>query len=137
MPADLVQVEVTGEEIVLIRLAEGVGFVAGEPAGSGRAHVQEGRHDFRARPFVSGLEDRVVDLAVDAAVDRVDQTVALAAAGMHEERGGEDRLSARREDHVDGVIHAAGHHRLDSGAIGPARKMWAALVTNGGLPGRS
>ena len=95
MPADLVQVEVAGEEIVLIGLAEGVGLVASQPAGSGRPHVQKRRHDFGAGPFVSGLEDRVVDLSVDAAVNRVDQAVALAAAGMHEERGGEDRARRR------------------------------------------
>ena len=35
--------------------------------------------------LMARLEDRVVDLSVDAAVDRVDQAVALAAAGMHEE----------------------------------------------------
>ena len=94
VPADLVQVEVAGEQVVLIGLAEGVGFVAGQPAGGGRPHVQQRRHDFGAGPLVGGLEDRVVHLSVDAAVNRVDQAVALAAAGMHEERGGEDR--ARR-----------------------------------------
>ena len=82
VPADLVQVEVAGEEVVLIVLAEGVGLVAGQPARGGRAQVQQDRHDLGAGPLVGGLEDRVVDLAVNAAVDRVDQAVALAAAGM-------------------------------------------------------
>ena len=95
VPADLVQVEVAGEEVVLIGLAEGVRLVAGQAARGGRAHVQKDRHDLGARPFVGGLEDRVVDLAVDAAVDGVDQPVALAAAGMDEERGREDRVRRR------------------------------------------
>ena len=59
-------------------------------------------------------------LAVDAAVDGVDQAVALAAAGVLEERRREDALAAGREDDVDRVVHAAGHHRLDAGAVGPA-----------------
>ena len=82
VPADLVQVEVAGEQVVLIFLAEGVRLVAGQAARGGRAQVQQDRHDLGAGPLVGGLEDRVVDLAVDAAVDRVDQAVALAAAGM-------------------------------------------------------
>ena len=85
VPADLVHVEVAGEQIVLIVRAEGVGFVAVSPHGAAGPMCRQHRHHLGAGPFVSGLEDRVVDLAVDAAVDRVDQAVALAAAGMNEE----------------------------------------------------
>ena len=67
-----------------------------------------------------GLEDRIMDLAVDAAVNRVDQAVALAAAGIHKEGRREDPLAAGSEDDVDRVVHAAGHDRLDAGSIRPA-----------------
>ena len=63
--------------------------------------------------------DDIVDLAVNAAVDGVNEAVALAAAGMDEERCREDSLAAGREHDIDGVIHAAGHHRLDQRSLGP------------------
>ena len=50
----------------------------------------------------------------------MNEAVALAAAGMDEEGGREDRLAAGGEDHVDRVVHAAGHDRLDARSIGPA-----------------
>ena len=64
------------------------------------------------------VDDRV-DLAVDAAVDRMDQAVAVAAAGLLEEGGREDPLAAGREHDVDRVVHPAGHHRLDRAVVGP------------------
>ncbi len=82
---------------------------------------------------MSRLEDRVVNLAVDAAVNGVDQAVALAAAGMNKERGGEDPLSARSENHVNGIVHAASHHRFDRTAF----RRLAKDVSRAGPEGRS
>ena len=57
-------------------------------------------------------------LAEDAAVDRVQETVALAVGGVLQERRREEAVAGRREHDIDGVVHAAGHHRLDAGAVG-------------------
>src|SRR5207248_289258 len=65
------------------------------------------------------LVDRVPVLAVDAAVDGMNDAVAVAAAGVLEERGRENALAARREDDIDRIIHAAGHDRFDAAAVGP------------------
>ncbi len=80
-----------------------------------------------------GLKDGVVDLAVDAPVDGVDQAITLAAPGMDEERGGEDGFAAGGEDDIHGVIHPAGHDRFDAGPIGAA----AEDVGRAGREGRS
>ena len=61
--------------------------------------------------------DHLPDLAVDAAVHRVDQSVAVASPRMLQERRREDPLAAWCKDHVHRVIHAASHHRLDPGPI--------------------
>ncbi len=66
--------------------------------------------------------DDVVILAVDAAIDGMNQPVALALLRMHQERRREDPLAAGRENDVDRVIHAAGHHRLEPGAVTPRAK---------------
>src|SRR5438132_6623727 len=50
----------------------------------------------------------------------MNQSVALAAAWMLQERRREDAFAARREGHLHRVIHTAGHNRLD------ARAVWAA-----------
>ncbi len=41
---------------------------------------------------------------------------------MLEERGAENPLAARRKHQLHRVVHAAGHHRLDSCAVGPGAK---------------
>src|SRR5688500_17232208 len=56
--------------------------------------------------------DDVVDLAVDGAVDCVHEAVTLAAAGMLEKRCREYAFAFRRKGHLDGIIHAARHHRF-------------------------
>ena len=61
----------------MIRVAQAIGFEQGEPAGGGRAQVNQ-RLEQRAGPRVV-VEDRVL-FAVDAAVEGVDQSVAAAAA---------------------------------------------------------
>ena len=98
--------------------AECARLVAGEAARRGGPQVSEHRHKLGAGPFV--LVDRCVVLAVDAAVDGVNQAVALAAGRTLQKGGGEDAFAAGREDDVHRVVHPAGHHRLDAGAVGPA-----------------
>ena len=112
--AHLVQVEVAGEEVVNVAGTEDQRLVSRQTARRGRAHVQQDGHDLRPGPLVGRFEDRTVDLAVDAAVNRMDQTIALAAAGMLEEGAGEDSLATRSEGDVDGIVHASGHHWLDA-----------------------
>ena len=79
MPGDLVQVEEGGEEVVLVLRTESARLVAGQAAGRGGSQVSEHRHELGSGPLV--LVDRCVVFAVDAAVDGMDQAVALAAAG--------------------------------------------------------
>ena len=85
---------------------------------------------------MAAVVDGVVVLAVDAAVDRVDQAVALAAAGRLEEGRGEDALAAGREDDVSTGLSMppvmTGSMPVPSGR---ARKMWAARVVNDWPPG--
>src|SRR5690242_16235601 len=48
----------------------------------------------------------------------MDEAVAFARGGVLKEGGGEDALAAGGEDDFDGIVHAAGHDRLDAGAVG-------------------
>ena len=136
MARDLLQVEQRREEVVLVLRPESRRLIAVQPAGSRRPQVREHGHERRAGPFV--LINRIVILAVDAAIDDVNQAVALAAGGMLEKRRGDNALAAGREHDIDGIVHAAGHHRLDvrSRRAG-SEKHGRARVTNGCLPGRS
>src|SRR5690606_36734347 len=97
------------EEIVLKGGAEGIRSIANQPAGRGRAEVAQDRHQVGRGPLVGGVLEDVVFLAVEPAVDGVNQSVPVAAAGALEERGGEDPFAAGEKLDVDRVVHAAGH----------------------------
>src|SRR5687768_4294381 len=66
--------------------------------------------------------EHVVNLAINSAVDGMDQPVTIAAAGMLQKGGGEDSLAASRAYHVDGIVHAAGHHWFDARPVWPRAK---------------
>src|SRR5882672_4532077 len=90
------------------------------------------RHERRSGPRV--VVNHIVIFAVDSAVNGMNDAVALSSARMLEKRRGEDALAAGREHDVDRIIHAAGHHRLDSASIrattkdvsGPSDQGWFA-----------
>src|SRR5438876_7870605 len=75
------------------------------------------RHERWRRPLV--LVDRVVVLAIDAAVNGMNDPVALAAAGRLEKGSGEDPFATGSEHDFDRVIHSSGHYRLDAGPVRP------------------
>src|SRR5262249_44234023 len=78
------------------------------------------RHQRWAGPWM--VVNDVMIFAIDAAVDRINKAIAFCAAGMLQNRRREDALAARTEDYIDRVVHAAGHDRLNPGAIGLAAK---------------
>ena len=81
VPGDLLQVEAGRRRGCRgTPVPKALRLVARQPAGGGGAEVGRGPASGRARS-AGGPSSDVVDLAVDAAVDRVDQAVALAAAG--------------------------------------------------------
>ncbi len=63
---------------------------------------------------------RVVNLAVHAAVDRVDQSIALAAFGILEERRRQNAFAAGRERDLDRIVHATGHDGFHNTAFASA-----------------
>ena len=92
-----------------------------QPARRRRAEVRHDRHQL-ASARVS-IEDAVL-FAPHAAIDRVQDAVALAAAGIHKKSPAQKPLARRRKDDVHGVVHAARHHHFAPAAIGPrAEKM--------------
>ena len=95
------------------------------------------QHRHQVGPVRGWLVDDVVVLAVDAAVDGVDQAVALAAGGVLEEGARKNPLAAGRERHVDGLSMPpviTGSMPVPSGR---ARKMCEARVVNALPFGRS
>ena len=90
-----------------------------------------------AGPAVRRVEDLIVNLAVNAAVNRVDQAVALAATGIHQKGGREDPLAAGSEHDIDRVVHPAGHDRLDARSVRPAPEDMGRPGDKRRFPGRS
>ena len=108
------QIEGRGEQVARELLPEADTRMAMEAAGRGGAEMGEGREEVAGAGVPvehSGI------LAVDAAVEGVDQAVAFASAGMDEEGAGHDPFPFRREHDVDGVVHATGEHWLDAAGI--------------------
>src|SRR6267142_3043166 len=109
---DFVQVEARGKKIVAIFSAENLRVVARQTGRSRRTKMREHRHHIGTRARMA-IENRM-DFAVYAAVNRVDQSIALPAAGMLEEGGRENPLAGRSENTINRIIHATRHHRLDT-----------------------
>ena len=114
MTGDLVQVEEAGEEVVLVFLPEHRRGVTRQTARRGRPELREHGHEVAGAWMVV---ENVVVLSVDTAIDGMDQAIALAAAGMLEERGGEDPLSAGSKRDFHRIIHPARHDRFQAGAV--------------------
>ena len=83
-------------------------------AGSSGAEMGKRRQQWAGAGMA--IEDAMV-FSVDAAVEGMNQPVALTAAGMDQKRARHDPLPFRREDDVNGVVHAAGQHRLELARI--------------------
>ena len=115
MAHDLAQVEVAREQVVRPVRAKDARAIHGQPARGGRAGVIHHRHEVAgARVAV----ERGLLLAINAAVNRVQQAVALAAAGL-DERAAQEPLARRVERHAHGIVHATGEHGFKARAIGP------------------
>ena len=82
--------------------------------------MRQDRHELWTGPDM--FVDWIVVFAVHASVDGMDQPVALAAAGMLEERATHEPLARGREDDIHRVVHTAGHYALDSGAVRASAK---------------
>ena len=104
------QVEGRREQVAGQRLAVTDAGMAVKAAGSSGAEMGKRRQQ-RAGAGMA-IENAMV-LPVDAAVEGMNQPVTLTAAGMDKKRARHDPLPFRREDDVDGVVHAAGQHRLE------------------------
>src|SRR5262245_16930213 len=50
----------------------------------------------------------------------MDQSIASPGFGVLNERSRENALTARRESHIDWIVHSADHNRLSKGAARPA-----------------
>ncbi len=105
------------------------------PHGGGGAEVDEDGHEVGAGADVP-VED-AVDLAVNAAVDRVDQAVALAVAGIGEKVLERMRSPPGVKTTSTGLSMPPVMTCSIPVPSGRQRKMCDALVTKGGLPGRS
>src|SRR5688572_30640395 len=103
MPADLSQVELAGEHVVLILAAELIRFQPMEPAGRRRPLVYEHGHEIGRSPFMDWLVDCVLIFAIDAAIDGVNQPVAQTRSRADKERCGENPLAAGCKDRIDRV----------------------------------
>ena len=90
---DLPHVEHRGEEVVAEAVAERARRVVRQPCRHGRTELVEYRHQI-AGPLVA-VDDRV-HLAVQTAVDRVNQSVAPAELRLLDKCGRQDSLTGRR-----------------------------------------
>ena len=79
--------------------------------------VHHGQEVARARVAV----ERGLLLAIHAAVDCMQQTVALTAAGL-DERAAQEALARRVERDPDRIVHATREHRFEARAVGPCAK---------------
>ena len=131
MAGDLVQVEGGGEEIVAETGAEDIALVADQPAFGRRAGLVERVHQVRSRALHAAVVEHVVDLAEDAAVDRVADAVAETRLGEVDERAGEQRFALRREGDLDRVVHAAGHDDVEVRPVGTGAVDVGGLVVEG------
>ena len=104
------QVERRREQVAGPRLAVADAGMAVEAARSSGAEMRKCRQQSAGAGMA--IEDAMV-FPVDATVKGVDQPVALTAARVDKERARHDPLPFRREHDVDGVVHAAGQHRLE------------------------
>ncbi len=124
------------EQIIAIAGAEDFGIIAGEARRSGGPEMGQRRHQLGPRLGMV-VQHRVMHLTVHAAVDRVDQAVALPAAGSLQKCGGENTLTPGVKTTSTGLSIPP----VITGSIGPPsgrrRKICAAFVTNGERPGRS
>ena len=64
--------------------------------------------------------ENVVDFAVHASINGVDQPIALATAGMLKKSRRKNPLAGGGENAIDRIVHAARHDRLDAASIRPA-----------------
>ena len=96
---DAVRVEARDEKVVAPLLSKNLRVVARDAARRGRSEVREHGHEIGPGARVS-VED-VVRLAIHAAVDCVDQPVALTAARMLEEGAGENAFAGASESEPD------------------------------------
>src|SRR5689334_7184500 len=106
MPRHLAQIELAGKEILAVRVAEHARLVLRETTGRRRSQVRQHRHQFAGAcmPF-----EHAMILAVDAAVNGMDQSVALTIARVYDKCRREDALALEREYDIDRVVHATGH----------------------------
>src|SRR3954449_6880530 len=86
MPADFTEIELAGKNVVLVFGAKLIRLITMESAWRGRALMDEHRHEVGRRPFVVWLINRIVVLAVDAAINGVNQPIPKARGRSNEKR---------------------------------------------------
>ena len=114
MPAYLVQIEGTDEQIILIFLAKHFRLVANDAAGSSRTHVCHDRHEVAG--FFMGVGN-LIDFPIYATVDGMNEPIAMARLMRDKKGAAQDSLTFRRERHAHWIVHATGQDRLQSVVI--------------------
>src|SRR5688572_20763476 len=80
------------------------------------------RKDWQEIPGFLVVINDIMDLSVNAAINRMNQPVPLPTARVLEERRGKDAFPLRRKSDIHRIIHPAGHDRLDNPTLGPTSK---------------
>ena len=117
MTRNLAEVEERGEEVVLVTRAELGALVTTQAARRAGAELHERMRQLGAGAFHAAVVERAVFLAEDRAVAGVADAVAATGLGEINERAGEDHFALSRKRDADRIVHAAGHHHVEVGAV--------------------
>ena len=112
---DFVEIEAGGEEIITVSGAKPIRLIPAQSTCGGGPEMNEDGHDIGGS--MGMVLDDIVNLAVDAAVHGVNDSVALPVGGVLQERGGKDSFAAGGEDDVDGIVHASSHDGFEVGTV--------------------
>ena len=116
---NLVQVEVAGEQLLIVTAAEQLLTAGYQPAGRCRPLVAEHWHDITGHRM---CVDGGMFLAVNSPLDGVNQAVATAGFRKLEKGTAEKSFSVLQKRHVHGIVHTSGQHCFDVGAVGVSAK---------------
>ena len=106
---DFVQIEVAGKHLLIMLAAEQGVTSADKTARRGGSLMIEHRHDITGHRM---SENGIVLLAVNSAVDRVNQSVTSTGFRKLKECAAKKSLAIIQKRHIDGIVHAANQHRF-------------------------
>ena len=114
MALNTVRIELRAEQIVAELRSEARAAIPCETGGGDAGELRHRRHEV-AGEFEFG--DRLMPLAVNAAVQEVHERVALAVLRVHEVSHGADHLAGGRPHDFDGIIKATAREGLKLRAV--------------------